>query len=826
MLLFLLIPIHDTRPETGQAAYDHALRLFHSGFTAAAQTEAAAGSIRYRNSDPALAIDFELLDAQILTYVGQSENALKVLAEIQAGTGTTDDAIDKLTIEASALAKLHQAEAAETRLKTAEGLCRSRPSAVCVRILAVRGMLGVRQGQMEKARGFYLAAYNDARQQHDTWIQSLAGLNMGYTALHLERLDEAVDWSRTTYQLTTEHGYEDLAETTAGNLGYAWYSLGDREQALTYFQEAETSALRVGDLEDARLWLSTTSYVYQDQGDLAGAESLRRQALAIAKKIGDQQEQAGTLADLTEVLIDEGKLNEADALLRDAMQMETAEGHKPRIAFILVSADLAVARKDFAKAEPMFRTVLSDASSTTIDRLSADNSLALLYEQERKTDAAERMYKAAIGLWDSARAQLRRDELELSFGSNASYTYRNYVRFLVQHGKTAEALAVADQSRARTLADGLHIKQGNDTGLSGTQQPEQVARKANATLLFYWLGETESYLWAVTPEKTALFKLPTESVLAQRVESYNKAILDLRDPLATGNPDGKFLYSSLVAPARGLIDAHKPVIVVSDGALSRLNLETLPVPEDKAADTKAHYLIEDWTLISAPSLELLARGDGAAQKNTAGKMLLIGDPVVADADFPPLPYFATEMTRVRNRFDAGETEIFEGAQATPAAYATAEPAKFDYIHFVSHATASKTSPLDSAIILSSPGGINSSGPGGAYKLYAREIVQHPLDARLVTISTCYGSGTRAYAGEGLVGLSWAFLRAGARQVIAALWEVSDDSNPRLMDGLYKGIDEGKPPAEALRDAKLELLRSGTRFSQPFFWAPFQVYSRE
>jgi CHAT domain-containing protein len=103
-------------------------------------------------------------------------------------------------------------------------------------------------------------------------------------------------------------------------------------------------------------------------------------------------------------------------------------------------------------------------------------------------------------------------------------------------------------------------------------------------------------------------------------------------------------------------------------------------------------------------------------------------------------------------------------------------------------------------------------------------MQRPIDARLVTISACYGSGTRSYAGEGLVGLSWAFLRAGAQNVIGALWEVSDDSTPRLMDTLYQGMENGKSPAIALRNAKLALLHSPGRSRLPFYWAPFQIYT--
>ena len=129
------------------------------------------------------------------------------------------------------------------------------------------------------------------------------------------------------------------------------------------------------------------------------------------------------------------------------------------------------------------------------------------------------------------------------------------------------------------------------------------------------------------------------------------------------------------------------------------------------------------------------------------------------------------------------------------------------------------SPLDSAIVLSA-----ASPQEDSFKLYARDIVQKPLRAQLVTISTCYGAGARAYSGEGLVGLSWAFLRTGAHNVIGALWEVSDASTPQLMDSLYDGLTKGESPDSALRSAKLALLHSNSPFRKPFYWAPFQLYT--
>ena len=76
----------------------------------------------------------------------------------------------------------------------------------------------------------------------------------------------------------------------------------------------------------------------------------------------------------------------------------------------------------------------------------------------------------------------------------------------------------------------------------------------------------------------------------------------------------------------------------------------------------------------------------------------------------------------------------------------------------------------------------------------------------------------------MVGLSWAFLRAGAHNVIGALWEVSDASTPQLMDELYNQLNKGKSPDVALRAAKLSLLNSNSAFRQPFYWAPFQLYT--
>lgn len=113
------------------------------------------------------------------------------------------------------------------------------------------------------------------------------------------------------------------------------------------------------------------------------------------------------------------------------------------------------------------------------------------------------------------------------------------------------------------------------------------------------------------------------------------------------------------------------------------------------------------------------------------------------------------MQKISGHFPQTRREVLEGQKATPVAYLASNPARFSYLHFVAHGTASQTRPLESEVIL--------TREGDSYKLYAREIVKHPLSAQLVTISACNGAGARAYVEEGLVGLCCAFLLAGARR---------------------------------------------------------------
>jgi CHAT domain-containing protein len=335
------------------------------------------------------------------------------------------------------------------------------------------------------------------------------------------------------------------------------------------------------------------------------------------------------------------------------------------------------------------------------------------------------------------------------------------------------------------------------------------AREHHTTIVFYWLAP-QSYAWIVTASAVRCVPLPPASAIDALVRQHQQAIAGaLSDPLARSNVAGRQLYRTLVAPFASAIPAGGSVLIVPDGPLTGLNFETLPV--DDAAGS--HYWIEDVQLAVAPSIGMLSR---PAPEPPRDSLLLIGDAAAHAPDFPALRYAAPEMTAVAHHFDTGRTVVYRGGDASPAVYRAARPEQFALIHFTAHAEPNPVSPLDSAVVL--------SGPAGAFKLYARDVADHPLHADLVTISACRSAGGRAYSGEGLVGFSWAFLRAGARNVIAGLWDVDDQSTVDLMDALYARMAAGSSASEALRSAKLEMLRRGGSFAKPYYWGTFQLFT--
>jgi len=809
--LLLLIPIQDTHYPSAQEAFNHAYLLFVHGDLEQSQREAEHGYLRFRVRKPEWASRFRLLEADAMLWRGLYPDALKALSDFRPAAGDDESAIHSAVIQSVALARQEQPQMAEEKLTFAESLCGRMPELdACGQVLRTRGIFDAQRGHPDQGRKVLLSMLAFARKRHDVFLEANALLNLGWIDLQLEHFDDALDWSRSAAQVAATIGAEDTVTKASGNQGSAYYGLGDSERAGQLFREAKTSAALRGNLRSELGWIQELGDVFRDTGDAAAASASYKEALSIAERIRSKWDITNLLEELTYSSIDEGKLADAgryldrlDPLIRDG-------GEEPDVVRVqFARARIAATQSQFRQAESLFRAV--EHNPTSRMRWMAEYQLARLYETEGNSAQADRMYRTSLCTVEDLRKEVKGDS-RLTFLARATRIYDDYIHFLAQHGKAGGALAVADQSRARTLEQGLGVSARPCGAFTSGVQPGSVARKMNATLLFYSLGRTQSYLWAITPTKTDLIPLPSGNEILTVIARYRKALQGLGDPIENSNRDGVALYNTLVAPAAHLIKPASPVVILSAGQLSQFNFETLIVP-----GPKPHYWIEDATLISAPSLRLLAFAKPPEQ--SGHKLLLMGDAISPGPDYPELPGASTELSLVSQRFPAQDELIYARERSTPAAYFNSPPQQFAYIHFVAHGVSSTTDPLDSAIILSSSGKSEDS-----FKLHARDIMQHPIHARLVTISACYGSGARTFGGEGAVGLAWAFMHAGAHNVIGALWEVSDTSTPHLMGELYRELQNGRQPGAALRQAKLTLLHSKSEFRKPFYWAPLQIYT--
>jgi CHAT domain-containing protein len=755
---------------------------------------------------------FRVLRAEILARQGSYDEALKLMAaDPPASFATADFAVRRKIVQGIAAAFLRQPTDTARFLPEAEALARAHHLELLDEVALATSAVAYLAGDLPKAKTSYATALQLSQIQEDPYIQALALAGLGVIAVKEERYDESLEWNQAALQLAESFGAQRSLAMIVGNMGWGYMRLGDFDTALGFFKRAVEVSGHSGFVDLQVYWSGGTSTAYYQLHDYEAAEAVLIRALDLARRQENKRTLTEYMNSLAETELQLGRTESAKKYNEEAIHLEqNSPDRSELLASELIRGNIAAQERDYAHAEKSFREVIGDPKADKSQRWEGAAGLARIYASTGRRAKAEAEFRRCVSLVEAVRSSVRAEDLRLSFLSSAITFYDDYLDFLVSEHRVEDALQVAELSRARTLEEGLASKAGATYSSTQPVRPQQIAEKLQATLLFYWVGHHRSYLWVITPRRTSYFELAKASEIEPMVKSYRKALSGMRDAQDSGKEQGEKLYATLVEPAIRLIPPGSRVIVLPAESLYGLNFETLIVREPQP-----HYWIEDVTLTTAGSLTLLEHSEKGPETKEK-TLLLVGNTEQPNAEFPSLPQAPVEMQKIEHYFPDSSRKVLAGKQATPSAYLSSDPEHYSYVHFVTHGTASHTRPLESAVILTKE--------GDRYKLYARDIVTRPLRAQLVTISACNGAGTRAYAGEGLVGLSWAFLRAGAHNVIASLWEVSDASTPQLMDELYKGLSAGQDPASALRRAKLTLLHSDTVFRRPFYWAPFQLYA--
>ncbi len=356
-------------------------------------------------------------------------------------------------------------------------------------------------------------------------------------------------------------------------------------------------------------------------------------------------------------------------------------------------------------------------------------------------------------------------------------------------------------------------------------------------LLAYHLSPKSGYLWAMTPTGLTVHEIAGRNEIDRVAKQARKALR--RRGAEAGQPDLAELGRRLLAPVADLLGDRRLLLVVPN-VLRDVPFAALPDPR---LDTAGQPLGVRHEIVYLPSLAVLWALRERAARRTPGERAAaaVADPVFGPYDpraaasvspvlpaLDPLPETRDEAQAVRQSL--GEPfHGFVGFEARRQLFFGGELTGLRLLHLATHSLLDVTDPdapevrfpvpepSDLAALVFSR--VDRGGRAVDGYLRAYEIRRLDLPADLVVLSACRTALGEEVRGEGLIGLSRAFLAAGARQVLASLWEVDDRATAALMERFYAGLRDGLPASRALRDAQAATRQDESR-QAPYFWAGF------
>jgi len=284
---------------------------------------------------------------------------------------------------------------------------------------------------------------------------------------------------------------------------------------------------------------------------------------------------------------------------------------------------------------------------------------------------------------------------------------------------------------------------------------------------------------------------------------------------------GERLGKIFINPLKARLGKFKRIVIIPDSCVESMPFEALPIGGGKLA-------IDAWEVsYSYSARQYLYSANQAVKTNTGGSMLIVANPTYGDApetsvqsfldrggnlsSLPPLPGTKVEAEKIRTAIPSAQ--LMSGDDAYAAAV-EAEMSKYSVLHFATHGLFDPTNPMGSSLAFA-----RLPGQRMATQLLAQDIQAMKLNARLAVLSACdTGRGEYKY-GEGSIGLTYAFLKAGCPVVVSSRWPVNDESTAELMADFYAGIGRGEATGRALR---LAILSAKKKRSLPYYWAPFMV----
>ena len=353
--------------------------------------------------------------------------------------------------------------------------------------------------------------------------------------------------------------------------------------------------------------------------------------------------------------------------------------------------------------------------------------------------------------------------------------------------------------------------------------------RPDEALISFHISPEGSMVWAVTKEGITLKRLPGQQKLRKQADQFVSSIREDKAFEVTGRE----LFSSLFGQIYSKVQAKKNWLLILDRDLFSVPFAALSTPG------ASRFLAEDHSLRIMPGVLLQQQEPGSVPP--ADGFLGIGDAIYNRADprfeksnpsftkveypLPRLPASATEISTCALRLrPLGTVDLLTGAQATPKNLRDALSHNPRVIHIAAHFIMENLPDAEPSLALT----VNSQGIPEL--LSPKETATFNTHASLVVLNGCNSGNGPGRGGSGLMGLTRAWLAAGAQTTIASLWPTPDDTG-ELFVGFYERISNQKEKlnsaqvAEALRQSQLNCLRSNSFRSKPKYWSAFFVVGK-
>jgi CHAT domain-containing protein len=696
--------------------------------------------------------------------------------------------------------------------------------------LTVTGNVKRKFGEKQEALTAYQSAQVLADRIGDKTSLAIVTGGIGAVSLEMNDLQTALENFEKAIALFDANGQKWGAAEDRMDLGTIYHALGNEQKALENLDHALalTRELSLRRLES--ITLRAIGLVYDAQGDTQAALKSFQQSLALLDVQTDQRHAAYTLNCIGR---SHEKLNQLDR-----------------------------AQHYYLKA-----LELSQRSSDPQSETLSFYNLAHLARGRDNLNEASRQIKTAIRIGENLRTNLTDQDLRTSYFATIRDSYDLYIDVLMLQHKRApsagldrEAFAVSEKARARSLLEGLNALPQS----LNLQQTQQQILTDDTTLIEFALTDERSYAWVITRKSAVAVELASRNeiessarrlyelitahqlvngeALGARAEREARAETAMPAEIAT-------LSKLLLGPLAGKLNTQR-LLIVPDGALQYIPFQILLHPDTQTT------LISKHEIVNQPSASTLAvlLAEIAARNTARNLVAVLADPVFENND-PRIKRnsanaldHSSELLVVRRalrdagvmadglqvpRLIASGREADEITALAPRSTSlkavgfaanrervfSPELASYRIVHIATHGIINNERPELSGIVLSL---FDQQGKSQNGFLRLRDIYNLKLPADLVVLSACSTALGKDVKGEGLIGLTRGFMYAGAAGVVASLWKVDDEATAELMKHFYTALfKKGLPPAAALRDAQLELMKY-PRWQSPYYWAGFVI----